>query len=96
MKQFRGKQICLGDCCFCDRLIVFLCRHTVFQIALHSQVDFRIVKILRLLWAICLLISMNGQFLGRNHSLDSLGSNVSVVNFSVLFGSCTKKMDGVL
>ena len=73
MKQFRRRQICLGDCLLFDRLTVFLCRQTVFQIDLHSEVGLCIVVILRLLWAICLLISMNGLFLRRNHSLVSPG-----------------------
>ena len=59
--------------CFCYRLIVFLCRRTIFRIDLHSQVGLCIVVILRLLWAICPLISMNGQFSRRNHPLDSPG-----------------------
>ena len=59
--------------CFCDRLIVFLCQQTIFQFDLRSQVGLLIVVIPRLLWSICFLISMNGQFSRRNHSLDSDG-----------------------
>ena len=60
--------------CLCDRLIVFLCQQTSFQTDLRSQVGLCIVLVLRLLWAIGLLISMNGQFSRQNHSLNSPGS----------------------
>ena len=59
--------------CLCDRLIVLLCQQTIFQIDLRSQVGLCIVVIKGLLWTICILISLKGQFSRRTHSIDSPG-----------------------